>query len=93
MQSLPIFRLSGKMLLGMIVLGILMTVVMETFGMSELGFVFNAAYIGGFAMAASPAVAGFVGLAVTRMSDRLPTPSIRASSPPTSALSPRSSRS
>ena len=41
----------ARIALGTVVLGILLTFIMERFGVTELGFVFNAAYMGGLMMA------------------------------------------
>lgn len=37
--------------IGIIVIGVVVTAILENLGRSELGFLFNAAYVGGFAMA------------------------------------------
>lgn len=41
----------GWMVAGVIGFGVLLTVLMESLGITDLGFIFNAAYMGGFAMA------------------------------------------
>ena len=41
----------ARIAIGTIVLGVLLTFIMDRFGWTELGFVFNAAYMGGLMMA------------------------------------------
>jgi hypothetical protein len=50
-RRIPLSKWYAGVAIFMIVFGVLITMILEQVGVSDLGFLFNAAYIGGFAMA------------------------------------------